>query len=82
MNNSEKNILSPCISICKNDPETGFCYGCARTDKEKKIWKRPDTSNDWKKENLDSIVFRMGESQRKTFKDSYYAKTLKKKPQN
>ena len=37
MNNSK--IISPCISICKNNPISGYCYGCARTDKEKKIWK-------------------------------------------
>ncbi len=83
MNNSEtKNILSPCISICKNDPETGFCYGCARTDEEKKIWKKPNTDSEWKKENLDSILLRMSDSQLKTFKSSYHAKVLKKKPQN
>jgi predicted Fe-S protein YdhL (DUF1289 family) len=29
-------LISPCISICKTDPVTGFCYGCARTDEEKK----------------------------------------------
>ena len=40
MNNLEnKKILSPCISICKNDPATNFCYGCARTDEEKKYGK-------------------------------------------
>ena len=33
-------IVSPCISICKTDPVTGFCYGCARTNNEKKITKR------------------------------------------
>ena len=32
-------FISPCISICKNDPKTDFCFGCARTDEEKKIWK-------------------------------------------
>tara|TARA_X000000368_G_scaffold369667_1_gene318354 strand:+ start:1081 stop:1239 length:159 start_codon:yes stop_codon:yes gene_type:complete len=37
MNN--KKIISPCISVCKNDPKTGFCYGCARSDDEKKIGK-------------------------------------------
>ncbi len=83
MNNPEtKNMLSPCISICKNDPKTGFCYGCARTDEEKKMWKKPITSNKWKKENLDSILLRMSEPQLKTFRDSYRAKTLKKKPKN
>ena len=35
---SEK-IVSPCISICKADPITRYCYGCARTNNEKKIWK-------------------------------------------
>ena len=34
-----KKIISPCISICKTDPVTGYCYGCARTDKEKKCGK-------------------------------------------
>ena len=28
-------VVSPCISICKTDPDTGFCYGCGRTDEEK-----------------------------------------------
>ena len=30
-----KKIISPCISICKTDPVTGYCYGCARTNEEK-----------------------------------------------
>ena len=87
--NSTK-IISPCISICKSDPATNFCYGCARTDEEKKIWKNPDTKNEWKKENLDILISRMGESQLKTFKQSYkeklefgklvYSKNSKKKP--
>ena len=34
----EKKIISPCISICKTDPVTGYCYGCARTDEEKKLF--------------------------------------------
>ena len=41
--------------FAKNDPKTGFCYGCARSDDEKKIWKNPDTSENWKKENLNSL---------------------------
>ena len=32
----ESKIISPCISICRTDPVTGFCYGCARTNEEKK----------------------------------------------
>ena len=90
MNNTK--IISPCISICKNDPATGFCYGCGRTDEEKKIWKNTDTPNDWKKENLNILIKRMNKSQLKTFEQSYkdklefgklvYSKNLKKKPQN
>ena len=33
-------IISPCISICKTDPVSGYCYGCARSDEEKKKMER------------------------------------------
>tara|TARA_B100000242_G_scaffold80821_1_gene53531 strand:- start:961 stop:1224 length:264 start_codon:yes stop_codon:yes gene_type:complete len=64
-------IVSPCISICKTDPITGYCYGCARTDEEKKIWKDEKTSNEWKKRNLRTILTRMKGWQLDTFKESY-----------
>ena len=35
-------IISPCISICKTDPSTGYCYGCGRNNEEKKTWKLED----------------------------------------
>ena len=73
MNNLK--IISPCISICKNNPAKGFCYGCARTDEEKKIWKNPDTTNEWKKNNLNILISRMEETQLKTFNQSYKEKT-------
>ena len=63
--------ISPCISICKTDPVTGFCYGCARTDEEKKLWKNENTNNDWKSENLKLITLRMKGWQLETFKESY-----------
>ena len=66
-----KKIISPCISICKTDPRSGFCYGCARTDEEKKIWKISETSNEWKSKNLLEIQSRMSGWQLDTFKDSY-----------
>ena len=72
MNN--KKIISPCISICKSDPVTGFCYGCARTDQDKKIWKDPNTKDQWKLENLYKLKKRMSESQLKTFERSYEEK--------
>ena len=67
---SEK-IISPCISICKTDPITGFCYGCARTNQEKKMWKEENTSNKWKTKNLEVILTRMKGWQLKTFEESY-----------
>ena len=66
-----KKIISPCISICKTDPVTGFCYGCARTNEEKNLWKEETTTNEWKNENLDIIVTRMKGWQLETFKESY-----------
>ena len=35
----DNKIISPCISICKNDNATGYCFGCARTISEKKFGK-------------------------------------------
>ena len=64
-------IISPCISICKTDPVTGFCYGCARTEAEKKLWKNQNTTNEWKIKNLETIVSRMKGWQVETFKESY-----------
>ena len=68
MNNK---IVSPCISICKTDPITGYCYGCARTEEEKKIWKDEKTTKKWKLDNLESIISRMKGWQLDTFKESY-----------
>ncbi len=64
-------IISPCISICKTEPITGYCYGCARTNEEKKIWKDEKTSDAWKKENLNLIKARMKGWQLDTFNESY-----------
>jgi len=67
----EDKVISPCISICKTDPVSGFCYGCARTNDEKKIWKDENTSSSWKLNNLDMITSRMKGWQLDTFKESY-----------
>ena len=64
-------IISPCISICKTDPVTGYCYGCARTNEEKINWKDEKTSDSWKEENLKIILSRMQGWQLETFKESY-----------
>ena len=44
----ESKIISPCISICRTDPVTGYCYGCARTNDEKRLWKDENTKDQWK----------------------------------
>ena len=67
----QKKIISPCISICKTDPVTGYCYGCARTNEEKKQWKNENTSEEWKLENLKIIKSRMKGWQLSTFEESY-----------
>ena len=72
---AKKLITSPCISICRTDPRTGFCYGCARTYEEKKIWKDEKTTVVWKKENLNLLIQRMSGWQLETFKESYEHKT-------
>tara|TARA_B110000240_G_C13136988_1_gene299286 strand:+ start:139 stop:390 length:252 start_codon:yes stop_codon:yes gene_type:complete len=64
-------ITSPCISICKTDPQTGYCYGCGRNNDEKKIWKLENTTEQWKNDNLMNIQKRLAGWQLKSFKDSY-----------
>ena len=67
----DKKIISPCISICKTDPVTGYCYGCARIDEEKSMWKNEKTDRVWKSKNLILIQNRMSGWQLETFKESY-----------
>ena len=63
--------ISPCLSICKTDPVTGYCYGCARTNEEKRIWKDEKITEEWKKNNLNEITKRMSGWQLESFKESY-----------
>ena len=71
---NDQKIVSPCISICKTDPRTGYCYGCGRTNEEKIIWKGKETSIQWKKENIGKLTQRMSGWQLETFKESYQHK--------
>ena len=64
-------IISPCISICKTDPKSRYCYGCGRTNEEKKIWKLEETSIEWKKKNLEIIKKRLSGWQLESFEESY-----------
>ena len=67
-------IISPCISICKTDPKTGYCYGCGRSNEEKKQWKIETTTNQWKKRNLLNLEKRLAGWQLESFKESYQYK--------
>ncbi len=64
-------IISPCISICKTDPLTGFCYGCGRSNEEKKIWKLENTTDEWKTNNIKVIKTRLNGWQLESFEQSY-----------
>lgn len=64
-------IVSPCISICKTDPISGYCYGCARNSEEKIKWKDKNTDEEWKFENLKEIRSRMKGWQLQSFEESY-----------
>ena len=64
-------VISPCISICKTDPSTGYCYGCGRTNDEKAIWKNEDTSNEWKLKQITEIKSRLSGWQLSSFEESY-----------
>jgi predicted Fe-S protein YdhL (DUF1289 family) len=71
-----KKIISPCVSICKTDPVIGYCFGCARTEEEKKKWKDESTDDEWKSENLKLITSRMKGWQLEAFKESYKYKMI------
>ncbi len=81
-------IVSPCISICRTDPKTGYCYGCGRNNEEKKLWKQDTTTDEWKKNNLELIKKRLSGWQLQSFEESYTYKInngislFKKKLQN
>ena len=70
-------IISPCISICKTDPITGYCYGCGRNNEDKQMWKDKNTTEEWKKQNLIDIQKRLNGWQLQSFQESYKHKIEK-----
>ena len=70
-------IISPCISICRMDPVSGYCYGCGRSNEEKRIWKEESTTDDWKSKNIEEIQTRLNGWQLESFKESYNNKKKK-----
>lgn len=35
-------IESPCVSLCRIDPDNGLCEGCGRSPAEIRAWKMAD----------------------------------------
>ena len=70
-------IISPCISICKTDPISGYCYGCGRSNEDKQMWKNKNTTEEWKKQNLIDIQKRLNGWQLQSFQESYKHKIEK-----
>ena len=70
----DNNIVSPCISVCKTDPISGFCYGCGRSNEDKAGWKNPETPNEWKIANLATIRNHLNGWQKEAFDKSYALK--------
>lgn len=69
-------IISPCISVCISDPVSGYCYGCARTEEEKRLWKDIKTKDAWKEEQLSVLKARMSGFQLEAFSASYNHKKI------
>ena len=53
------------------DPVSGYCYGCGRSNEEKRIWKEESTTDDWKSQNIKEIQTRLNGWQLESFKESY-----------
>ena len=74
MDMSKEKVTSPCISVCKTDPISGFCYGCGRSNDEKKTWKDESTTNEWKLNNIEELRSRLNGWQLEAFNESYKSK--------
>ena len=56
------------------DPKTGYCYGCGRNNDEKINWKLDETSDEWKRTNIETIKKRLTGWQLESFEESYQYK--------
>ena len=72
----ESKIVTPCITVCRTDPISGYCYGCGRSNEDKMNWKNPETSDNWKIQNLKDLENRLSGWQLEAFKKSYGYKKI------
>ena len=54
---SDDDVPSPCINICTVDTDSGYCMGCSRTQDEIEKWGRPETTKEWKENNLKAVSY-------------------------
>ena len=71
MGRAGKTYRSICLIFNFVVPLTGFCYGCGRSNEEKKIWKLENTTNEWKTNNMKVIKTRLNGWQLESFEQSY-----------
>lgn len=62
-------VPSPCINICRMDPATGLCEGCARTLDEIAGWSRYDNAR--KQAVLDALAHRPAPTARAASEDPF-----------
>jgi len=58
---SKNKLIDPCIGLCKFDPVTGYCYGCACTLQDRHQWTN-GAADTWKSKNLHDIKRRLSNS--------------------
>ena len=73
---SNQDIISPCITVCRTDPVSGYSYGCGRSNSDKQLWKNESTTDEWKINNLKELESRLSGWQLEAFKKSYEHKKI------
>ena len=53
--NSHQSLLHPCIGTCTIDDNSGYCFGCSRTEEEVYKWEDANTTQEWKDKLLEEL---------------------------
>lgn len=48
-----ENVPSPCVSVCRMDPQRTYCEGCLRSIDEIRVWR---TSTDQEKKAIWALI--------------------------
>ena len=52
---SHQSLLYPCIGACTIDDNSGYCFGCSRTEEEVYKWEDANTTQEWKDKLLEEL---------------------------